>query len=95
MSDREVIPIREQAEAQSDHDPVSPPHYKGQGDVDIECIDAIEAALTPEEFRGYLKGTAFKYIWRLGKKGPSLVDARKHHWFSHKLVSTLARRKDA
>ena len=30
-----------------------PPHYQRDG---IECIQAIEAALTPEEFRGYCKG---------------------------------------
>ena len=30
-----------------------PPHYNQAG---IECIDAIQAALTPEEFRGYCKG---------------------------------------
>ena len=43
-----------------------PPHYT-QGE--IECIDAIEAALTPEEFRGYCKGNAIKYIWRERHKG--------------------------
>lgn len=43
-----------------------PPHYK-QGDV--ECIDAIKAALTEEEWRGYLKGNVMKYIWRERHKG--------------------------
>ena len=43
-----------------------PPHYRQGG---IECIDAIEAALTPEEFRGYCKGNAIKYIWRERHKG--------------------------
>ena len=42
-------------------DPISPDHYK-QGAV--ECIEAIKSALTPEEFRGYCKGNALKYIWR-------------------------------
>ncbi len=45
-----------------------PPHYK-QGD--IECIDAIKAALTEEEYRGYCKGNALKYIWRERHKGGS------------------------
>jgi hypothetical protein len=44
----------------------SPPHYQ-QGDV--ECIDAIESSLTAEEFRGYCKGNALKYIWRERHKG--------------------------
>src|SRR5210317_415527 len=38
-----------------------PPHYNHAG---IECIDAIRAALTPEEFRGYCKGNNLKYTWR-------------------------------
>ena len=44
----------------------SPPHYT-QGA--IECIGAIQAALTAEEFRGYCKGNAMKYIWRERHKG--------------------------
>ena len=35
----------------------------------IECIDAIRAALTPEEFRGFCKGNVMKYIWRERHKG--------------------------
>jgi hypothetical protein len=44
----------------------NPPHYKQGG---IECIEAIQAALTEEEFRGYCKGNAMKYIWRERHKG--------------------------
>jgi hypothetical protein len=43
-----------------------PPHYTQGG---IECIDAIKAALTPEEWRGYCKGNALKYVWRERHKG--------------------------
>jgi hypothetical protein len=39
----------------------SPQHYTSG---DIECIDAIKAALTKEEFRGYVKGNIVKYVWR-------------------------------
>lgn len=39
-----------------------PDHY--QSDSGIEAIDAIRAALTPEEFRGFCKGNVLKYIWR-------------------------------
>ena len=38
-----------------------PNHYTSGG---IECIEAIRAALTPEEFRGYCKGNMLKYTWR-------------------------------
>ena len=34
----------------------------------VECIDAIEAALTPEEYRGFLKGNILKYTWRERQK---------------------------
>ena len=48
-------------------DPVNhPPHYTVGA---IECIDAIRAALTEEEFRGYCKGNALKYVWRERHKG--------------------------
>jgi hypothetical protein len=53
-----------------------PPHYTdGTG---IECIEAIEAQLTVEEYRGYLKGNCAKYIWRERHKGgtESLMKAR-------------------
>lgn len=40
-------------------------HYN-QGAV--SCIEAIRAALTDEEFRGFCKGNALKYIWRERQK---------------------------
>lgn len=36
---------------------------------EIECIDAIRAALTPEEYRGFCKGSIIKYVWRERYKG--------------------------
>jgi 7-cyano-7-deazaguanine synthase in queuosine biosynthesis len=58
-------------------DPINPPHYT-QGR--IECIDAIEAALTLEEFNGFLKGTVLAYIWREKHKG-GLEDWKKARWY--------------
>jgi hypothetical protein len=48
-------------------DAVNHPDHYTQGD--IECIDAIRAALTAEEFRGYCKGNVLKYVWRERHKG--------------------------
>ena len=62
-----------------------PPHYR-QGE--IECIDAIEAALTPEEFRGYCKGNALKYIWRERHKGEA-VSLAKAAWYLARLLGKL------
>lgn len=36
-------------------------HYQTKS---MECIEVIRAALTPEEFRGYCKGNAIKYLYR-------------------------------
>lgn len=55
----------------------SPSHYK-QGN--IECIDAIKAALTPEEFLGYCKGNIMKYMWRERHKG-GVESRRKAAWY--------------
>jgi hypothetical protein len=47
--------------------PTSPNDHYRQGD--IECIDAIRAALTDEEWRGFCKGNVLKYTWREKHKG--------------------------
>jgi hypothetical protein len=47
------------------HDPINPSHYTDSG---VECIEAIEASMTMEAFKGFLKGNAQKYLWRYDKK---------------------------
>jgi hypothetical protein len=59
-----------------------PPHYTEGG---IECIEAIEAQLTPEEYKGYLKGNVAKYIWREKHKG-GIESLKKAQWYLNKLV---------
>lgn len=61
----------------------SPPHY--QSTTGIESIDAIEAALTPEEFRGFLRGNCLKYLWRCEKKGGT-EDLKKAAWYLNRLI---------
>ena len=63
----------------------SPLHYNKHG---IECIQAIEAALTDEEFRGYCKGNVFKYTWRENYKNKD-EDLLKAQWYLNKLVTTI------
>jgi len=63
-----------------------PPHYTAGG---VECIDAIEAALGREGFISYCQGQVIKYLWRLGRKGPALEDARKAEWYARRLVKIL------
>lgn len=68
-------------------DEVNSPNHYNSGN--IECIEAIKAALTPAEFRGYLKGNAMKYLWRMQLKGKPLVDVQKTQWYVNKLEATL------
>ena len=64
-------------------DPVNhPAHYKVGG---IETIDLIKAKLTPEEFRGYLKGNVLKYASRAGHKNDAVEDAGKLAWYANRL----------
>ena len=60
-----------------------PSHYS---DGEIECIEAIEAQLTPEEYRGYLKGNVAKYVWREKNKG-GIESLKKAQWYLDKLVN--------
>lgn len=62
-----------------------PEHYTGSA---IECIDAMEACASTEEFRGHLKLTAFKYVWRSGKKWNTTEDIDKAIWYLNKLKDT-------
>lgn len=42
----------------------------------VECIDAVKAALSSEEWRGFVKGNVLKYVWREAYKGGD-CDLRK------------------
>lgn len=59
-----------------------PAHYTQGG---IECIDAIQASMSVEEFKGYLKGNALKYIWRYENKNNPVEDLQKAMWYLTKL----------
>jgi hypothetical protein len=64
-----------------------PPHYTDGG---IETIDYLRAKLTPDEFKGFCKGNALKYISRAGKKSTDeLEDYRKAKWYLDKLIETI------
>ena len=59
-----------------------PPHYTVGG---IETIAYIKAKLTPEEFRGYLKGNVLKYASRANHKDNPAQDIDKMVWYAHAL----------
>ena len=62
-----------------------PKHYNKHG---VECIQAIRATLTDEEFRGYCKGNVIKYTWRERYKN-GLEDLKKATWYINRLVQDL------
>ena len=64
----------------------SPTHYKQRS---IECIVAIEASMSATEFKGYLKGNAFKYLWRYTYKGKPLEDLKKAQWYLNYLIDRV------
>lgn len=62
----------------------SPPHYKVGG---IEAIEYIQAKLSPEEFAGYCRGNALKYLSRAGHKDDAAQDYRKAIWYIERLIN--------
>ncbi len=68
------------------NDPVNnPSHYNTGG---IECIDAMEAMLSTEEFIGYLRGNGLKNRWRFRYKN-GIEDLRKAEWYDKKLLTFI------
>ena len=60
-----------------------PSHYTDEGA--IECIEAIEAQLTFEEYEGFLRGNCVKYLWRWKNKG-GVEDLKKCRWYLDRLI---------
>lgn len=56
-----------------------PSHYNQGG---VECIEAIRSALTEEEFRGFTKGSAIRYLWRAEHKANPIEDLKKAVWYT-------------
>ena len=67
-------------------DPVNhPPHYTQGG---IECIDAIRASMSKEQFLGYCKGNSLKYQWRYEAKG-GVEDLKKAKWYLDRMIQEI------
>jgi hypothetical protein len=64
----------------------SPPHYNSG---EVECIDAIKASMSCQEWRGYLKGNAVKYLWRYQYKNKPVEDIAKCQYYLDKLHKDL------
>ena len=64
-------------------DAVNPAHYQKGG---VECIEAIEASMTTEAFKGFLKGNCIKYLYRYEDKN-GLEDLQKAQWYLERLIA--------
>lgn len=66
-------------------DNVNRPSHYASGD--IECIDAIRAQMSKEEYQGYLRGNVVKYMWRWRDKG-GVESLRKAKWYLERLIAS-------
>ena len=62
-----------------------PKHYTSGK---IEVIKIVEDQLTPEEYRGYIKGQVIKYITRERYKN-GLEDLKKARWYLDRLIKKM------
>lgn len=60
----------------------NPTHYTNGN---IECLDAMQAMLSPDEFIGFLRGNIFKYQWRYKLKN-GVEDLKKAQFYQNKLI---------
>ena len=63
---------------------INPAHYQKGG---VECIEAIEASMTAEAFKGFLKGNCIKYLYRYENKN-GIEDLKKAEWYLLRLIAT-------
>jgi hypothetical protein len=62
---------------------INPAHYQKGG---VECIEAIEASMSKEAFKGFLKGNCIKYIYRYEDKNGA-EDLKKAEWYLLRLIA--------
>lgn len=55
----------------------------------IQPWDAMQAWMTPEQFHGFLRANAIKYLARAGSKGDALEDYRKAQHYIAKLIEVV------
>ena len=72
------------AQALEFKDAINPDHYKVGG---IETIEYLQAKLSPEEFRGFCRGNALKYLSRAGHKDDAAQEYRKAIWYIERLLN--------
>jgi hypothetical protein len=89
-------------------DAINPKHYQGvlvipkervashtdaDGNITLQYIEVMEYTMTPEEFKGHLKGQAWKYMLRLGGKDDEVQELGKSVWYIEYLRGVYNRMK--
>lgn len=64
---------------------VSHPERYG-GDTTYECIKVLEAWLPAEQYKGFLRGNALKYLCRVGKKDETVQELKKARFYLDKYI---------
>jgi len=64
----------------------NPSHYNF---AEIECIDAIAAALGKAGFVDFCRGNIIKYTWRAMHKGTPVRDMQKAVWYAKRAAEAL------
>lgn len=64
------------------NDAIRPDHYKTGG---METIKILKAKMSPEEYKGFLKGNIIKYLTRADHKNGA-EDYKKAQWYMDELV---------
>ena len=70
----------------ADADQIGGLHYQK---LNIQPWHAMESWMTPEQFEGFLRGNAIKYLARAGKKGDALEDVKKAQHYLIKLIEVM------
>lgn len=70
----------------SDRDVVNHPQHYTSGKIEI--IDVMEDQLSPEEYKGYIKGQIIKYVTRERHKN-GVEDLRKAQWYLNRYIQYL------
>jgi hypothetical protein len=68
-------------------DEVNPQHYQQGG---MEAIDVMSVFSSKEEFQGYLRLNAIKYLLRLNNKGSASLNCKKALWYVDRLSKELS-----
>jgi len=77
----------ERVNKEEEEDMVGAPRHYNTGN--IECIEAIEEAMSSVAFKGYLKGNCMKYLWRYEYKGKQVEDLQKAAWYLQRLTTVV------